>query len=163
MQIGGRQFVQHATVLYSLLPKDEFAHCTCQSVIEEFSKTCLSLFSSLYQHKIQWNQSTNLVQKRHILFWIFPSMHHVLLCTKTKIRWSNAIVFVGSLSYMPCFSCCMPVSLHLSLSRSLSCVFVSVLDDAFFASLCHVSHHQEHPHLPLRSFHSPAPFFVCFC
>ena len=49
MQIGGRQFVQHATVLYSLLPKNEFAHCTCQkSVIEEVSKNLFfTLFVSL--------------------------------------------------------------------------------------------------------------------
>jgi len=71
--------------------------------------------------------------------------------------------FVVSLSYRPCFSCCMPVSLHLSLSLCLSCVFLSVLDDACFGPLCHVPHHQEQPHLPLRSFHSPAPFFVRYC
>ena len=44
LQVGGRQCVQHATVLYSLLPKNEFAHYTCQkSVIEEFSQTRLLL------------------------------------------------------------------------------------------------------------------------
>ena len=76
-------------------------------------------------------------------------MHHVVLCTKIKIRWLNEICFLWSHFISGhVFACCMPVSLYLSLSLCLSFVFLSALEDACFGSLCHVHHHQEHPHLP---------------
>ena len=76
-------------------------------------------------------------------------MHHVVLCTKIKIRWLNEICFLWSHFISGhVLACCMPVSLYLSLSLCLSFVFLSALEDACFGSLCHVHHHQEHPHLP---------------